>query len=694
MKPFCIRKCNTFRLLIALIQCELLIYKQIYTVVDSTITLFYGGFESFSMNYKGMKKEQLLNELQKLKQRIAELEASERRYRDTLESIGDAVSIQDTDYKILYQNRAHKKIMGDKAGQYCYAAYQQKDTVCENCHLQQAFHDGRVHIKEQSGKTAQGPVYVEIIGSPLTDENGRIIAGIETVRNITERKKYEHELRLAEAKFRSLVDQSLVGICIIQNNRFAYINPKTAEIFGYTPDEMMSAVSLEDIIVDEDWGPVKENIRKRIQDEVATVRHTFRAKKKDGSIIEVEAQGTRTEFNDLPAIIGTVIDITEHRKIEAERSKIQKLESLAVFSSGIAHEYNNLLTAILGNLSLAKMYAKPGYEVYDVLMEAEKASVRARDLTFQLLTFAEGSKPAKKVLYLEKSLKNWVESALQGTGVTAEYSFQQDLYAIEADEKQIHQVIDNIAVNASQAMSESGVLQVRAENLDLDSLSELPLTKGKYVRISLEDKGAGISADQLPKIFDPFYTTKQKNAGLGLASSYTIIKLHNGHIVADSHPETGTIFHIYLPAIEKTASRAGNMATKFPKEKNRILVMDDEEIVRLVITKLLAQCGFDAELVSTGEEMLEKYKMAMESGQPFVAVIMDLIIEGGMGGQEAIKLLLETDPHAKAIVSSGYSNAPSMSHFKEFGFSGFLAKPYNLEDLRTVLSAALTGREK
>lgn len=376
-------------------------------------------------------------------------------------------------------------------------------------------------------------------------------------------------------------------------------------------------------------------------------------------------------------------------ELETEPGKKQEFESLSVFASGIAHEYNNLLTAIIGNLSLAKMYAKPGYEVYDVLAEAEKASIRAKDLTLQLLTFTDGKKPVKKPLFLEKTLQAWITSVLCDTQITPELYIQENLRAIEADELQIHNVIDSIVLNARQSISRGGLIKVKAENADIGPSAGVPLKKGKYVLISIEDNGTGIPEGLSEKIFDPFYTAVQKSGGLSLSTSYSIIKKHDGHITVDSKPGVSTIFRIYLPMYQEKVPSSEETLEQYPTGKGKILVMDDEEIVRLVISKLLNQCGYNAELVGNGKEMLGIYKAAMEAGNPFDAVIMDLVIEEGMGGQEAIKHLLELDPKAKAIVSSGYSNAPVMSHFQEFGFMGFLAKPYRLDELGRVLHETL-----
>ena len=378
-------------------------------------------------------------------------------------------------------------------------------------------------------------------------------------------------------------------------------------------------------------------------------------------------------------------------ELETELSKNQESESLSVFASGIAHEYNNLLTAIIGNLSLAKMYAKPGYEVYDVLAEAEKASIRAKDLTLQLLTFADGKNPVKKPLFLEKPLKDWITSSLGDSQITPELSIEENLWSVEADELQIHKVIDSIVLNARQAMPGGGLIRVKAENADIDTSAGLPLRKGKYVLISIEDNRTGVSEGLSEKMFDPFYTSGQKRSGFGLYTSYSIIKKHYGHFTVDSKPGVSTIFSIYLPVYQEKVPPSEETLKQYPAGKGKILVMDDEEIIRLVVSKLLNQCGYDAELAGNGKEMLQMYKAAMKAGNPFDAVILDLVINEGMGGQEAIKYLLELDPNAKAIVSSGYSNAPVMSHFQEFGFIGFLAKPYRLDELGRVLHETLAG---
>jgi CheY-like chemotaxis protein len=372
---------------------------------------------------------------------------------------------------------------------------------------------------------------------------------------------------------------------------------------------------------------------------------------------------------------------------------VQKLESLSAFASGIALEYNNILTAIIGNLALAKMYAKTGYEVFDVITEAEKASVRAKDLTSQLLSFAKGGSLIKKIVFLQELIKDLISISIDSNIVTCEVDLPASIWPVDADESQIGQAINTLLIRARQATPHGGTIRVSATNMPDGSSAALPLRGGNYVVLAIEDRGEVIPEQELLTIFDPFHAGEKKGETLGLATSFAIVKKHDGHITADSRPGAGTTFRVYLPAAaDKTPATAGAVKTA-PMRRGKILVMDDEEIVRVVVSRLLQQCGFEAELAKDGAEMLKLFREAKESDRPFAAVILDLIIQGGMGGQEAIKHLLAYDPGVKAIVSSGYSHDPIMSNFREYGFTGFLPKPYKLEQLKRVLAEVVTAAQ-
>jgi len=344
-----------------------------------------------------------------------------------------------------------------------------------------------------------------------------------------------------------------------------------------------------------------------------------------------------------------------------------------------------LLTGILGNVSLAKSYAKKDEQIFRTLDNAEKASLQARDLTRQLLTFSKGGAPIKSTASIAELLRDSADFAVRGSTVKCEFSFPDDLWTVEVDSGQISQVINNLIINADQAMPEGGIIEVSAENIAISTKDALPLDEGNYVRISIKDQGIGISKEHLKKIFDPYFSTKQKGSGLGLATSYSIVKRHRGYITLKSEITIGTTFNIYLSASQKDTTVKKDEKKVPLIGKGKILVMDDVEVVKRAADLALKNMGYEVELAEDGSKAIALYKKAKESGNPFDAVILDLTIPGGMGGKEAIKKLLEIDPKAKAIVSSGYSNDPVMADFRKHGFVGFLPKPFKLEELHDVL---------
>ena len=499
--------------------------------------------------------------------RTAILDAEEEKSKSEaiIAALGDGVTIIDTHFRILYQNLIHKDLLGDHLGEYCYMAHRKRDRPCHGCPVRRSFSDGGIHRAESKISTEKGTLFLEQTASPLRDASGKIIAGVEVVRDVTERKKMEEEL-------------------------------------------------------------------------------------------------LRTE----------------------------KLESLGILSGGIAHDFNNLLTALLGNISLAKVYTDTDDRIYEMLMEAEKASRRARDLTQQLLTFSKGGAPIKKITSIAGLVKDSTDFSLRGSNVSCDISVPDDLWPVEVDEGQISQVINNLVINAQQAMPKGGMIRVSCRNMEVGDDDVLVLKAGRYVEMCIEDQGIGISPKYLDKIFDPYFTTKQKGSGLGLATAYSIISKHEGFLTVESTPGAGTTFHIFLPASDKEIPVAGKKK-KLLKGDGRVLVMDDEDVIRMIVGRMLKSMGYEPEVAESGEEALEKYRQAMESGRRFDVVIIDLTIRGGMGGMECIKKLLAMDPRVKAIVSSGYSDDPVMSSHQEFGFKGIITKPYQIEDLSEILNRVLTG---
>jgi PAS domain S-box-containing protein len=394
---------------------------------------------------------------------------------------------------------------------------------------------------------------------------------------------------------------------------------------------------------------------------------------------------------DILGLIGISRDITEQHKTEKELLKVKKLESIGILAGGIAHDFNNILAAILGNINLARFDENLQDKTKQVLSGAEKACIRAKDLTQQLLTFAKGGEPVKETSSLVGVIKDSANFVLHGDKVACRFHVLEDLWLVEIDKGQISQVIQNIVLNASHAMPDGGTIQIYCENIDhLHSPSGFLPPAKKFVKVTITDSGIGISANDIDKIFDPYFSTKQDGSGLGLAISHSIITKHNGHISVKSTPHEGTTFTFYLPASEHRQldeKKEENIAEATGKAK--IMVMDDEEIVRDVVQSILGVMGHEVVLAQNGAEALDLYKEHKNAGGPIDIVIMDLTIPGGMGGKDAVQKILALDPDAKVIVSSGYSNDPIMANCREYGFCGAIVKPYQLKEFTKVINQVM-----
>lgn len=392
-------------------------------------------------------------------------------------------------------------------------------------------------------------------------------------------------------------------------------------------------------------------------------------------------------------LIGAVLvlrDITEKRRLEAELLKASKLESVGLLAGGIAHDFNNILSVILGNVTLSKMLSAPMPKVQDRLALAEKSCLRARELTQQLLTFAKGGAPIRKAASVLDIVRDSTEFAVTGSNVVSKTHAPADLWAVEVDEGQISQVFNNLVINAVHAMPEGGTLRIAMENLEgPPNDARVKLAAGRYVRISVQDSGSGIAPEHLPRIFDPYFTTKKSGTGLGLATTYAIIQKHQGAITVESLVGVGTTFHVYLPASDQPVVAKAPEQEVAPAHGGRILLMDDEPEILDMASASLKHLGYEMDTALNGTEAIKKFMDARRVGKPFDAVIMDLTIPGGMGGKEAMKRLQEIDPQVRAIVSSGYSQDPVMANFRDYGFSGVVEKPYQVGTLAQTLAQIL-----
>ncbi|UFS71692.1 response regulator [Geomonas sp. RF6] len=388
------------------------------------------------------------------------------------------------------------------------------------------------------------------------------------------------------------------------------------------------------------------------------------------------------------AIIYT--DVTERRKLQEEQEKNERLASLGVLAGGIAHDFNNILTAIGGNITVAQLEVESGGDPTPRLVESQVAIAKAAGLTRQLLTFARGGEPIRKPLDSEPLIREAVSLFLSGTNCKADLDLVPDLWCMDADAAQVQQALNNLILNAVQAMQGGGVISVTATNEEI-AVSQRNLAPGRYVKLKIADQGGGIPPDTLPRIFDPYFTTKPTGSGLGLASVFSIVKRHRGDIAVSSEQGVGTCFEILLPAAgPREPAQQGVPASVVPvTARGQILVMDDEASVRSVARRMLKKIGYDVVTCCDGEEAITLYRERLAGGEPFDAVLLDMTVPGGMGGKEAALQIRQLDSNAVIVVSSGYFSEALSEWQSEAAVNGVVAKPYSISQLADELSRAL-----
>ncbi len=513
------------------------------------------------------------------------------------------------------------------------------------------------------------------------------------IRDVTERFDMERRLRDSAENYRRLFEGANDAIVVAdaESGLILDVNGKVTVLTGRTAEELRGAHHT--ILHPKDIeSRSRRNFRSRAQEDRLDTIETELVHV-SGRRIPVEVNASRIELQGRPAVFGIFRDISERlrakEELQSSEMKRQKLESLALLAGGIAHDFNNLLTAILGNISVARHGSMSHSDLDNCLAEAERGSMRAKDLTHQLLTFSKGGAPIKTVLDIGRVLRETASFACRGSAIQFYLEVPETPITIEADEGQISQVINNIAINAVQAMPAGGVFTASATIVQLGQDNAQKLPPGQYAQIRMADTGSGIPAELLQRIFDPYFTTKQQGSGLGLAISHSIVLRHGGHLSVKSKLGAGTTFEVLLPASDAPLPSSIRTDVLPVSPGGRVLVMDDEPLVFELALRMLSHLGFEGIGASDGTEALRLYKEAHESGHPFDAVIMDLTIIGGMGGKDAIAALLDFDPKVRAVVSSGYSNDPIMSNYRDFGFKAVLTKPYKISEMQSVLASVL-----
>jgi PAS domain S-box-containing protein len=518
--------------------------------------------------------------------------------------------------------------------------------------------------------------------------------------DITARR--DAELALASEKERLAVTLGSMSegvITIDAIGRVLFINRAAADMIQRTPEESVGREVTEICVLKSATSgrdtqlPVKDVLENGLNAELPPqtmiLGRADRIRLVEGRLVPVADASSKR--------VGAVIvlhDITERQRMEEKLQNAAKMESVGLLAGGIAHDFNNILTAVLSNLTLLQLDLRGMPEPMGLLDEAVLATKRAGDLTLQLLTFAKGGDPVRTAVHLPEVIKEAATFSHRGTGVKSEFIMPDDLHAADADKAQISQVIQNLVINATQAMRGGGTLRIAASNESIHAGAHSVLSEGEYVCITVTDSGAGIPPEHIGKIFDPYFTTKLQGHGLGLATVFSIIKRHQGHIEVSSVVGRGTTFTFWLPAAKSFQAQPTPLVPfAGAGAGGRVLFMDDEEPILKMAERLMKRMGLEFESVADGKQAIERYRAAKEAGRPFDLVVMDLTIPGGMGGREAISVLREYDPNVKAIVSSGYSSDLAMSDFRKHGFKGMVAKPYDISELASVIRTVLADAE-
>jgi len=507
---------------------------------------------------------------------------------------------------------------------------------------------------------------------------------VTVLRDITKRKREEEALHLT----RFTVDNVADAVYWMDSKaRIVEVNETACSTLGYTREELLGLTVMD---IDPDFTEDAWLVAWKALKAEGKLRLETRHRTKDGRIIPVEIMANYLSFGGKELDCAFARDISHRKRAEEDLLKTQKLESLGILAGGIAHDFNNILTAILGNISLVRMKMRPDGPQFKWLEEAERACSHAKELTQQLLTFAKGGSPVKNTVPIEQFIRDSVSFAMRGSKIKCDFSFGEESRAVDVDEGQMGQVFNNLLINACQAMPGGGKIMITAQNIDISAKDSLPLPEGKYVKISIADQGTGISEEYLHRIFDPYFTTKQTGSGLGLSIVYSVVKNHNGHINVESRLGVGTTFNICLPASAEKVVEKEPAGEQHIFGKGRVLVMDDEELVREVAGEMLKIMGYEVEFAPDGADAISLYRAATASSRPFDVVIMDLTVPGGMGGEETIQKIREVDPGVKAIVSSGYSQDPIMANYRKYGFHEVIAKPFSSAELGRIVHKVLS----
>ncbi len=637
----------------------------------------------------------------------AELRESEKRYRTIADYSYDMECWRDEDGKFIHVSPSCENITGYSPREFYDNPLLMNEIVIEEDreifigHRHEVTHDGVFKPIEFRIRHKNGTIrWLSHICRQVFGPDGEHLGNRGSNRDITSRKLAESFLAVEKERLQVTLRSIGDGVITTDNQGLVtLLNPVAERLTGWKNDAA-SGRAIEEIF------PLRhERTREPLVNPVRVAFSENRVVELSNHTLLLSRSGEEIAIADSAAPIvspdgrrfGVVLvfrDVRSEKRLQLERLRSEKLEAVGVLAGGIAHDFNNLLMGLQGSIDLLRLSCRKGPEAMEKhFLSAESAINRAVSLARQFLTFAKGGDPVKEKTSLSQLVEESAEFVLHGTQVKLELEAEEGIWDVEVDSGQISQVVNNLVTNARQAMDDSGIIRIRIENCLLNDreASTLNLHAGHYVKVSVADEGPGLDAEIIDKIFEPYFTTKKTGSGLGLATSYSIIDNHDGYLGVSSEPGKGAVFTFYLPSVGSSGAAAeagaegGRVLAGTDLSGIRILLMDDEQMIREVVTEMLNILGCEVVSVRDGEELLACYGKALSRGESFQVIIMDLSIPGGMGGREAIKKLRELNREVKVIVSSGYSQDPVMAEFRSFGFDAMVAKPYRIESLLAVL---------
>ena len=665
------------------------------------------GFKAGGVDYitKPFQQAEVLARISthlSLKETRERLQHQKSMLESLLDSIQDPIYFKDMQNRYLGCNQAFEKFAGKTEQEVLGST----DEIVLPPEIAVSFHSSDQEMlatctaarAEETVTCPDGRTAIfDVLKTPYIGPTGNLLGLIGICRNITELKQAEQQA--AEERERLRVTLHSIGDGVIATDvcgRITSLNNVAEQLTGWANEEAIGLPSADVFNI------VDENIEESCLDPVRRALALGMMTGLENGSTLIRRDGRRLSIADSCApirsregrIIGTVIvfrDSTHEKERIKELIKIKKLESVSLLARGIAHDFNNILSAILGNIELAAEAVASDSQTEMLLASAQKAAERAAKLTRQLMIFAKGGEPVKEAVALPELIRDSADFILHGSNVVCEYDFADDLWLINADSSQITQVIQNIIINAKQAMPKGGSIRISCQNVELRSANpQSGLSQGRFVCLSIADSGPGIPPEIIKKIFELHFTTKQDGNGLGLAICQLVTQKHEGSITVQSELGNGAVFIVHLPAAENDdPALIQPLEPKEDRQMARIIVMDDDQMLRDLAKAQLRSLGHEAILAADGAEAVRLHRELHESGNPADLVIMDLTVPGGMGGQEAAQQILALDPEAKLIVASGYSDDPVLSEYKKYGFRAAVAKPFSLTELRQALAAVL-----